>query len=233
VGINDDNSDPHPSAGLDVKFNNKGFLPPRMTRQQRNAITGPANGLMVFCTDCAANGALCIYIYDKWMTMTYCHSEATTAEFNIPGNDHITWKWNAVAGAKGYKWSASNNYSTVTDMGTSTSKLETGLVAGQTYARYVWAYNIDCGESDPTTLSQSTLNIGMSYRGGIIFHIDNSVEHGLIAATANQSTAAMFCCYGGYLECRCSNTAISMGQANTNAIINGCKGFNSSGPTNS
>lgn len=44
--------------------------------------------------------------------------------------------------------------------------------AGQACARYVWAFKNDCGESDATILSQSTLNIGMSYGGGIIFNFE-------------------------------------------------------------
>ena len=59
VGINADNSTPHPSAGLDVKFSDRGVLLPRVTFDQRNAIAGPAEGLMVFCTDCIAGGSLC------------------------------------------------------------------------------------------------------------------------------------------------------------------------------
>lgn len=39
---------PHASAVLDVSSNNKGMLPPRLTTQQRNAISFPAHGLMVF-----------------------------------------------------------------------------------------------------------------------------------------------------------------------------------------
>jgi len=50
VGINSDNSTPDPSAGLDVKFTNKGFLPPRLTTTQMNAISSPAAGLMVYNT---------------------------------------------------------------------------------------------------------------------------------------------------------------------------------------
>lgn len=41
VGINNDNSAPDPSAMLDVKSTNMGFLPPRMTTTQRDAITLP------------------------------------------------------------------------------------------------------------------------------------------------------------------------------------------------
>jgi hypothetical protein len=41
VGINSDNSGPDPSAMLDVKSTGHGFLPPRMTFAERNAIPNP------------------------------------------------------------------------------------------------------------------------------------------------------------------------------------------------
>lgn len=50
AGINSDNSAPNASAMLDVKSISKGFLPPRMTRSQRDAIATPAAGLMIFNT---------------------------------------------------------------------------------------------------------------------------------------------------------------------------------------
>ena len=46
VGINTDGSTPDPSAGLDVKFNNKGFLPPRVA--DTTAISTPIEGLLVY-----------------------------------------------------------------------------------------------------------------------------------------------------------------------------------------
>ncbi len=39
---------PNPSAMLDVSASNKGFLPPRMSKIERNAIVAPADGLVVF-----------------------------------------------------------------------------------------------------------------------------------------------------------------------------------------
>jgi uncharacterized protein (TIGR02145 family) len=51
LGINTDGSAPDNSAMLDVKSTTKGFLAPRMTIAQRNAIVSPATGLLVFCTD--------------------------------------------------------------------------------------------------------------------------------------------------------------------------------------
>ncbi len=44
-------NNPSSSAALEVSATSKGFLPPRMTGIQRSAIAGPAEGLMVFCTD--------------------------------------------------------------------------------------------------------------------------------------------------------------------------------------
>jgi len=54
---------PNTSAKLEVASTNSGFLPPRMTFAQRNAILNPAQGLMVYQTDSAMglysfNGAL-------------------------------------------------------------------------------------------------------------------------------------------------------------------------------
>lgn len=54
VAINTDNSEADNSAMLDVKSTAKGLLIPRMTVEQRNAITNPANGLLIFQTDNAS-----------------------------------------------------------------------------------------------------------------------------------------------------------------------------------
>lgn len=48
------NTSPDPSAGLDLQFQNLGFLMPRLTTAQRNGISNPAIGLQIFNldTDC-------------------------------------------------------------------------------------------------------------------------------------------------------------------------------------
>ncbi len=51
VAINTDGSAPDNSAMLDIKSNNKGLLIPRMTAAERDAISNPAQGLMVYITD--------------------------------------------------------------------------------------------------------------------------------------------------------------------------------------
>jgi uncharacterized protein (TIGR02145 family) len=75
---------------------------------------------------------------------------------HIPILTQITWNWNPVSGATGYKWNTANDYSTATDMGNSISFPETGLSCGTSYTRYIWAYN-PCGHSAGTSLSQATL----------------------------------------------------------------------------
>jgi uncharacterized protein (TIGR02145 family) len=50
VGVNETGASPDPSAILDASSTTKGFLPPRMTTTQRNAISNPAVGLLVYNT---------------------------------------------------------------------------------------------------------------------------------------------------------------------------------------
>ena len=57
---------PHASATLDLTSSSQGFLPPRMTEAQRNNITTPATGLMVYCTNCGTNGELQVYNGTDW-----------------------------------------------------------------------------------------------------------------------------------------------------------------------
>ncbi len=51
VAINEDDTEAEPSAMLDIKSTDKGMLIPRMTVTQRDSISFPANGLMVYITD--------------------------------------------------------------------------------------------------------------------------------------------------------------------------------------
>ncbi len=139
---------------------------------------------------------------------------------NVPSLTQITWNWNSVSGATGYKWNTANDYSSATDMGNNTTKTETGLNPNTTYTRYVWAYN-NCGNSIATTLSQILpFLIGQTYGGGIIFYIDGTGQHGLIAAPSDLSELVPWGCYGTTIGG--TGTAIGTGQANTLAIISIC-----------
>ncbi|TAL62214.1 MAG: hypothetical protein EPN85_03185 [Bacteroidetes bacterium] len=75
VGFN--NPNPHPSSIVDLTANNKGLLIPRMTSAQRQAITSPANGLLVFDKTLKA---FCVYDTvsnpDKWLRLNSMQADA-------------------------------------------------------------------------------------------------------------------------------------------------------------
>ena len=48
IGIGDTIFTPDPSAGLEIKYTDKGLLIPRMTTAQRDAISNPAQSLMIY-----------------------------------------------------------------------------------------------------------------------------------------------------------------------------------------
>ncbi|MEM6316302.1 MAG: tail fiber domain-containing protein [Bacteroidota bacterium] len=67
VGINTDNSEPAPSAMLDVSSTDKGILIPRMTSTQRTDISSPATGLLVFDTQ---TGSFWFYDGNDWKDLS-------------------------------------------------------------------------------------------------------------------------------------------------------------------
>ena len=82
----------------------------------------------------------------------------------------------------------------------------------------------------PFTITAASLAIGDSYQGGIIAYIlqsgdpgyDSSVQHGLIAVTADQSTSIVWAipaCQGTTVPGGATGSAIGTGKANTDAII--------------
>jgi hypothetical protein len=66
VGIGVSPANINPSAQLDVSSTTKGFLPPRMTQEQRTAISNPAAGLVVWCSDCGSAGEMQVYNGSAW-----------------------------------------------------------------------------------------------------------------------------------------------------------------------
>ena len=110
--------------------------------------------------------------------------DAPTAGTNACNQTQINWNWNAVTGATGYKWSATNNYATASLIGNTTTMSETGLTCGTAYTRYVWAYNA-CGNSGPVTLTQSTLacsgpgcgSLVISHTAGVVAPVTKTVTY--------------------------------------------------------
>lgn len=84
VGINEDGASPDASAILDVSSTSKGFLTPRMTSTEREAISSPAEGLMVFDTDYSS---LFYYSSNKWQKLEFTVSGDTGDD--VPSNPYV------------------------------------------------------------------------------------------------------------------------------------------------
>ena len=83
VGIG--TSSPASSSILDVTSTSKGFLPPRMTLAQRDAISSPVAGLMIWCTDCGLSGDLQTYNGSVWTNLSGGPSQAKLIGSAIQG----------------------------------------------------------------------------------------------------------------------------------------------------
>jgi len=57
------------SAALEIKSNTKGFLPPRMTDNERDAILNPEAGLVLYCTNCGDFGELQVFNGQFWANL--------------------------------------------------------------------------------------------------------------------------------------------------------------------
>ena len=69
IGIGVEAANIDASAQLEVASTTKGFLPPRLTASQRDAINTPAAGLVLWCSNCGTSGELNIYNGASWTNM--------------------------------------------------------------------------------------------------------------------------------------------------------------------
>ncbi len=132
--------------------------------------------------------------------------------------------------ARGLCWSTSQGPtatgSKTTDgsgTGSFTSAL-TGLTPNTTYYARAYATN-SAGtaygnEVSFTTAAATTFTLGQNYGGGLIFYLDGTGQHGLIAAFTDQSTSMSWDNDSPVpVTTNATGTAVGTGQANTAAII--------------
>ena len=93
--LNNDGSPADGSAMLEVSSTTMGFLPPRMTSAQRNAISAPATGLMIYNTTIQ-----CIEFYDGTGWVNLCNINNPGGETDMCGEEQV---YDTVHAA-GYVW---------------------------------------------------------------------------------------------------------------------------------
>lgn len=102
IGIGTDT--PDASSILEVESTTKGFLPPRMSKMQMEAIVSPIEGLVMYCTDCSPMG---LYVYNGSIYISSSTGEQTTASntglgstFTMTGTNGEAFSSNGTCGAK-------------------------------------------------------------------------------------------------------------------------------------
>jgi hypothetical protein len=128
VGIGTTN--PASSAELDITSTSKGFLVPRMTQVQRNAIASPVAGLQVWCSNCGNSGELQIYNGTTWTNLI-----GGSASVYVPavGSSYQGGKvaYIFVSGDPGYVAGQTHGIiATIADQGTTTWGCSGTLIAG-------------------------------------------------------------------------------------------------------
>lgn len=119
------------------------------------------------------------------------------------------------------------NYNAVTDAnGFASVQWQLGTDSAETLTASVIGFFKSSKVDFSATALSNGLKIGGSYAGGIVFYIDATGKHGLVCATTNQSTSAVWDsnCFpngGGYnpITTGAIGTVIGTGAANTTQII--------------
>ena len=196
------------SAIVDVSSTSKGFLPPRMTQVQRDAIANPTEGLIVWCTDCGLNGLLSAFDGLGWITISLTTSngtipQLTTLPISTYGFSSATFGGNILNDggapilARGICYSTtpnpniSNSISQITSGVGTFTEFVTNLDTNKTYYVRAFATNANGTAYGNQVIftTKSVLSLGQLYQGGIIYYLlqpgDKEYvmgeQHGLIA----------------------------------------------------
>ena len=164
VVISNQSTTPHSSAGLEIDFNDRGLLMPRLTTAQRNSIASPAVGLQIY-----NSSVHCVQVYfpGGWNNVS-CDCTAPpaapgsiTALANIcPGDTGLQFSIASVPGATDYTWLVPTGWQITAGQDsllmTANSDASTGSQVISVTA------NNGCGSSAPTTFTLNSVFVNPS-----------------------------------------------------------------------
>ena len=236
------------SAIMEVSSTSKGFLPPRMTQVERNAISTPAAGLIVWCTNCGTNGSLSAYDGTGWANLSLTSSAGTVptvttdaiTSFGVTsatiGGNILSNGGSAII-SRGVCYSSSpnpnitDNIITVTTGTGAYNDFVIGLDSTTTY--YVRAYATNANGiaygNQATFTSKGNVSIGDFFQGGRVFYILQGDDKDYVPGEQHGLIALPFDYYATLPWSNCTTTSststtlyIGDGDANTDTIVSSC-----------
>ena len=234
------------SAIMEVSSTSKGFLPPRMTQVERNAISTPAAGLIVWCTNCGTNGSLSAYDGTGWANLSLTSSAGTVptvttdaiTSFGVTsatiGGNILSNGGSAII-SRGVCYSSSpnpnitDNIIAVTTGTGAYNDFVIGLDSTTTY--YVRAYATNANGiaygNQATFTSKGNVSIGDFFQGGRVFYILQGGDKDYVPGEQHGLIALPFDYYATLPWSNCSGTTgttyyLGDGDANTDTTVSSC-----------
>ncbi len=210
----------NPSAGLEIEYTNKGFLPPRMTTIQRDAIQNPVLGLQIYNT---TTNCMEYYRPTGWYSMCPRLATLTTVTassitgVSASSGGQITDDGGATITSRGVCWSMTPNptlsNSFTSDgigLGTFNSVINS-LQNGTTY--YVRAYaTTSVGTAYGNEIVFTTLNIPtLSTSSVTLVYGKSATSGGNVTSDGGAAVASRGLCWSTTQNPTIANSVISSG----------------------